>query len=74
MERAILWAMNLHPDERPTSMAQLRDFFTGNSEYLEKATPVEIKISQILSFPEVKLLLYISAGLTAIGLIGALFA
>ncbi len=73
IERAILWAMNLHPDERPSSMSQLRDFFTGNSEYLEKAAPVEVKVSQVLSFPEVKILLYISAGLTVVGLLGALF-
>jgi serine/threonine protein kinase len=73
MERAILWAMNLHPDERPTSITQLRDFFTGKTEYIEKTTPPELRLSEILSFPEVKMLLYISAGLTLIGLMGILF-
>jgi len=31
MERAILWAMSLHPDERPQTMAQLKDYFTGKT-------------------------------------------
>ncbi|MBM3138432.1 MAG: serine/threonine protein kinase [Chloroflexi bacterium] len=31
MERAILWSMSLHPDERPQSMTQLKDYFTGKS-------------------------------------------
>ncbi len=73
MERAILWAMNLHPDERPASMAQLRDYFTGRTEYLDKTTPVELKLTQILSFPEVKILLYISLGLMLVSLMGAFF-
>jgi len=37
MERAILWAMNLHPDERPQSMSQLKDYFTGKSLLSETA-------------------------------------
>jgi serine/threonine protein kinase len=73
MERAILWAMNLHPDERPASMAQLRDYFTGRTEYLDKTTPVELKLTQILSFPEVRILLYISIGLMLVSLMGVFF-
>ncbi len=35
LERAILWAMSLHPDERPQSMTQLKDFFTGKTTVSE---------------------------------------
>ncbi len=74
MERAILWAMNLHPDQRPANMTQLRDFFTG------RITNINIngdsdeypKIRDLLAFPEVKSLFYISLALTSISLLAVL--
>ncbi len=72
MERAINWAMNLHPDERPESMAQLKDFFTGRTIYLERTAAGPIKFRDIISIPEVKILFYISAALTSLSLIAAL--
>jgi serine/threonine-protein kinase len=72
MERAILWAMNLHPDERPTSMTQLKDFFTGKTKFIEKDSAETINIETILGYTEVKALLYASIGITAIGFLVSL--
>ena len=72
MERAIIWAMNLHPDERPTSMTQLKDFFTGKTKFIEKDSAETINIETILAYTEVKALLYASIGITAIGFLASL--
>ena len=47
MERAILWAMSLHPDERPQTMAQLKDYFTGKTIIREFTSK---EVDQLLSF------------------------
>jgi len=47
MERAILWAMSLHPDERPQTMAQLKDYFTGKTIMREFASK---EVEQLQSF------------------------
>ncbi len=39
LERAILWAMNLHPDERPQSMMQLKIFLQVNQLLLKAKYP-----------------------------------
>ncbi len=72
MERAILWAMNLHPDERPGSMAQLKDFFTGKTVYIEKGTNETASIRDVLGFSEIKFFFYFSVLLTSLGLLAAL--
>lgn len=72
MERAIIWAMNLHPDERPTSMTQLKDFFTGKTKFIEKDSAETINIETILAYTEVKALLYASIGITVIGFLASL--
>jgi serine/threonine protein kinase len=73
MERAILWAMNLHPDERPQSMTQLKDFFTGKTNFIEPSTTSTNLIESMLAVPEIKQMLYVSVALTAIGFLSALF-
>ena len=47
MERAILWAMSLHPDERPQTMAQLKDYFTGRTIIREFTSK---EVDQLQSF------------------------
>ncbi|WP_232528626.1 serine/threonine protein kinase [Pelolinea submarina] len=69
MERAILWAMNLHPDQRPASMTQLRDFFTGNTPFIQRDADEKIKFSDLLLIPLFKAMFYVSLGLTSIGLL-----
>lgn len=72
MERAIFWAMNLHPDERPASMTQLKDFFTGKVKFIEKDSSETISIDTILAYKEVKILIYASIALTTLSLLTAL--
>lgn len=72
MERAILWSMNLHPDERPASMTQLKDYFTGKIKYIDKNESEPLSIKSLLAYPEVKNLLIVALTLTSIGLITAL--
>ncbi len=72
MERAILWAMNLHPDERPNSMTQLKDFFTGKISYIENPVSEKETMLSLLSNPETKAIIYVSLALTSIGFIAAL--
>ena len=72
MERAILWSMNLHPDERPTSMTQLKDYFTGKIKFIDKNEQEPLNIQSLFAFPEVKALLITALTLTSLGLITAL--
>jgi len=73
MERAILWAMQLHPDERPQDMAQLKDYFTGNSIVIEKNRSEEIQIKDYLKNPFEKILLMLAVVLMTISFFGSLF-
>jgi len=73
MERAILWAMNLHPDERPQNMAQLKDYFTGKSIVIEKDQSEEVRINDYLKNPYEKTLLILAVVLMVIGFFGSLF-
>lgn len=73
LERAILWAMNLHPDERPQSMMQLKDFFTGQSTSLESKISEFEEIKEFTNDSVVRNLLILSACLTIISFFAALF-
>ena len=73
MERAILWAMQLHPDERPQNMTQLKDYFTGKSIVIEKYRSEEVKINDYLKNPFEKTLLILAGVLMAISFFGSLF-
>ena len=74
MERAILWSMNLHPDERPANMTQLKDFFTGRIKYIDKNDTEPLSIEKLLALSEVKFLLYSALALTSLGLLAALLS
>lgn len=73
MERAILWAIQLHPDERPQDMAQLKDYFSGKSIVIEKDQSEEISIKYFLKKPFEKFLLILAMVLMAISFFGSLF-
>jgi len=73
MERAILWAMHLHPDERPQDMAQLKDYFTGKSIVIENTRSEEIQIRNYLKKPLEKTLLVLALVLMTISFFGSLF-
>ncbi len=72
MERAILWAMNLHPDQRPANMTQLRDFFTGRTPFIQHDQHSKINLDDLLTIPVFKALFYTSLVLTSLGLVLAL--
>lgn len=73
LERAVLWAMNLHPDERPQSMMQLKDYFTGQSTSLDSKIPELNEIREFTNDSVVRNLLLVSAALSIIGFIAAIF-
>lgn len=73
MERAIFWAMNLHPDERPQTITQLKDYFTGKSLVNETTSNDFEKFRSILKDRDVRNLAIGAVALTVFSLLGALF-
>ena len=72
MERAILWAMNLHPDERPQSITQLRDYFTGKSIVIDLENKMEGEnIQRFFSKKQGKIILIAAICLMLLGLLGS---
>jgi serine/threonine-protein kinase len=74
-ERAILWAMELHPDDRPKTAEDLRQFLIGTRD-LPTRPQTQIRPKEpIFSFfgkmPE-QLLLWISGGLLLVSLVASL--
>ncbi|HZW04825.1 MAG TPA: serine/threonine-protein kinase [Anaerolineaceae bacterium] len=65
-ERAIIWAMGLHPSERPESVEQLRQALIGDRPTLPRPTPRAITMKEILGLPIERNLLWLSVGLTLI--------
>ena len=73
MERAIMWAMNLHPDERPQSITQLRDYFTGKSVVIDPENREgKETIRQFFSRPQGRAIIIAAVGLMLLGLIGSI--
>jgi serine/threonine-protein kinase len=72
-ERAILWAMSLHPDERPESVEQFREALVGNSQPLYRPIPKPTQPVQIIlrSFPE-QVFIWVAAGLAIVGILATL--
>ena len=69
MERAIMWAMNLHPDERPQTMAQLKDYFTGRSIIRETASKDVDRLQSFIREKDINRLVVGAALLTILSLI-----
>lgn len=71
-ERAILWAMALHPDDRPQSVEVFRESLLGNFQPISVSRPASRSANLIQrylrSYPE-RVLIWISAGLTLLSLI-----
>jgi serine/threonine-protein kinase len=73
-ERAILWAMSLHPDERPQSIEEFRQALLGDwsqTTQPRKTLPTPTLID-ILTSPIESTLLWIAVGLLLISLIATL--
>ena len=69
MERAILWAMNLHPDERPQTMTQLKDYFTGRSIIRETASKDDDRLQSFIREKDINRLVSGAALLTILSLV-----
>jgi serine/threonine-protein kinase len=78
-ERAILWAMELHPDNRPATVGDFQAFLLGHREVPlrsqtqphPKTSPVDSLIKLATSMPE-QVLLWISIGFLLVSFIASL--
>jgi serine/threonine-protein kinase len=75
-ERSILWAMALHPDQRPDSIQALREFLFGQREIptspvAAMRTPTVPILDMLMNPPEV-VLAWLASGLLLISLIATL--
>jgi serine/threonine-protein kinase len=70
-EQAILWAMSLHPDNRPKDIATFRNALFGNQEI--PSGPVlhknSFEIPRLVIFPQEQIVGYVIAGLFLLSLI-----
>jgi hypothetical protein len=70
-ERAIFWAMSLHPDERPQSIQQLKQALLGDwnpAQQPRRALPTPGLID-LLSSPVERILIWVAVGLLFVSLI-----
>jgi serine/threonine-protein kinase len=74
-ERAILWALSLHPDDRPQDMAALRKALFGSLDSgTQPRLPAQVPtIADLISSSPENILLAISVGLLIFSLIFTLF-
>ena len=73
-ERAVLWAMSLHPDERPQNVDAFRQALLGNWDPATRPrAPLPApSLVDMLNMPSERTLLYISAGLVLLSLVATL--
>lgn len=73
-ERAILWAMNLHPDERPQSLADFRDALLGdwNPDTRQSAPLPPPSFTDVFSSRVERSLIWVSSTLMLLSLIATL--
>jgi serine/threonine-protein kinase len=69
-ERAILWAMNLHPDERPQDVETFRQALLGdwNPTTRPRAPLPSPSLADLVSSPSERILIWISAGILLLSL------
>jgi serine/threonine protein kinase len=74
VERAILWAMSLHPDDRPNNVIEFKDALLGKHEIPERADlgQTSFDIPNFSIFPEEQIAGYTVLGLFLLGLITTL--
>jgi eukaryotic-like serine/threonine-protein kinase len=74
VEKAILWAMSLHPDDRPKTVIEFREALLGKKEIPEHVSPdrSSFDIPAFSLFPHEQLAAYATLGLFLIGLVATL--
>jgi serine/threonine-protein kinase len=65
-EKAVLWAMNLHPDERPESVDDFRKALTGDRPSITRTITKPQGITDVLNSPTERALLAVSVSLMAL--------
>jgi serine/threonine-protein kinase len=70
-EKAVLWAMELHPDQRPESIEAFRQYLFGSKELPQRpmTRPVRVRTLDALLAPPESILFGISAALLLLSLI-----
>lgn len=68
-ERAIIWAMNLHPDDRPPDVNAFRQALLGDRPAFSRVTTRPIQINALIETNPERILWLMSLGLTALSLI-----
>jgi serine/threonine protein kinase len=72
-EKAILWAMSLHPDERPESIEHFRQSLLGDRPILlVHSSTRPLRLKDILRSTPERTLVWVTIGLTVISLLTAL--
>jgi serine/threonine-protein kinase len=71
-EKAILWAMSLHPDERPQSVEKFKQALIGDRPIRARQVNSPQTIQDILQSTTERTLFYVTVGLTLISLIATL--
>jgi serine/threonine-protein kinase len=71
VEKAILWAMALHPDDRPASVIEFREALLGKQEAPDRDDErrINFDMPSLSLFPQEQLAAYAALGLFLIGLI-----
>lgn len=74
VERAILWAMSLHPDNRPRTVEVFQEALFGNQEIplAPKLNDASFEIPKLAIFPQEQIAGYVIVGLFLLGLIATL--
>lgn len=75
VEKAILWAMSLHPDDRPKNVIEFKEALIGKKEIPEHINPnrSSFDFPAFELFPEEQLATYVVLGLFLVGFIATLF-
>ena len=74
MEKGILWALQLHPDDRPQNVKQFIDALLGNTNKLPEKIYSRIDYRRLSANKNVKSLFWISAGLLFASFLISFFA
>jgi serine/threonine-protein kinase len=74
MEKAILWALQLHPDDRPQTVKQFSDVLLGNTKQLSDKISSHIDYRRFASNKEIRRLFWVSAGLAFLSFLISFFA
>jgi serine/threonine protein kinase len=74
-ERAILWAMELHPNDRPATVEDFREYFNGTSELPSRPQGyqrAQNSFSHIIKGKKERFLLWMSLALLVVSLVASL--